>query len=146
MDGLWVPVADDPRGGFPVGESQLSERFSHSSGPGGQGVNTSSSRVELSLDLVSCPEIPDHLRPRLLAALAHRLVDGVLTVSTSQYREQLSNRRAARRRMSEILSRAAKPAKSRRRTRPTRGSVRRRGEAKRRRSQLKATRRAPRDW
>lgn len=146
MDGLWVPVADDPRGGFPVRESQLFERFSHSSGPGGQGVNTSSSRVELSLDVAGCPDIPEPLRPRLLAAMEHRLVDGVLTVSASQYREQLSNRRAARQRMSELLGRAAKPSRARRRTRPTRGSVRRRGEAKRRRSQLKATRRAPRDW
>lgn len=146
MDGLWVPVADDPRGGFPVRESQLSERFSHGSGPGGQGVNTSSSRVELSLDVAGCPDIPESLRPRLLAAMEHRLVDGVLTVSASQYREQLSNRRAARQRMSELLGRAAKPSRARRRTRPTRGSVRRRGEAKRRRSQLKATRRAPRDW
>lgn len=146
MDGLWVPVAEDPRGGFPVGESQLSERFSHSSGPGGQGVNTSSSRVELSLDLATCADIPEQLRPRLLAALEHRLADGVLTVTASQYREQLSNRRAARQRMSELLGRAARTGKARRRTRPTRGSVRRRGEAKRRRSQLKATRRPPRDW
>ncbi|WP_257477370.1 alternative ribosome rescue aminoacyl-tRNA hydrolase ArfB [Acidipropionibacterium jensenii] len=146
MDGVWVPLRDDPRGGFQIPESRLSERFSHSSGPGGQGVNTSSSRVELSLNLTCCPEIPENLRARIMTGLEHRLVDGVLTVAASQYREQLANRRAARARISELLSRAARPSRTRRRTRPTRGSVRRRGEAKARRSKLKASRRPPTDW
>jgi len=146
MDGLWVQVREDPRGGFPIPESRLTERFSHSSGPGGQGVNTSSSRVELSLDVARCPEIPESLRARILTGLEQRLVAGVLTVAASQYREQLANRRAARARMSELLTRAARSSRTRRRTRPTRGSVRRRGEAKARRSKLKASRRPPTDW
>lgn len=146
MDGLFVATGDGPDGGFEVGESQLRERFSHSSGPGGQGVNTSSSRVELSLDVASCPDIPQHYRARLLAALTRRLVDGVLTVSASEFREQLANRRAARERMAALLARAARPVRTRRRTRPTRASRRRRLEAKSRRSELKRNRRAPRDW
>lgn len=144
MDGLQVTT--DPGGGFEISGTHLHERFSHSSGPGGQGVNTSSSRVELSLDVAGCPDIPDQLRPRLLAGLDHRLVDGVLTVAASQYREQLANRRAARQRMAALLSGAARPVRTRRRTRPTRGSTRRRLEAKKRRSRTKADRRPPTDW
>lgn len=146
MDGLFVVTGDGSDGGFEVGESRLGERFSHSSGPGGQGVNTSSSRVELSLDVASCPDIPQRYRARLVAGLANRLVDGVLTVSASEFREQLANRRAARQRMSALLARAARPVRPRRRTRPTRGSRRRRLEAKARRSELKRNRRPPRDW
>src|SRR5881394_671379 len=67
---------------IPAGE--LSERFSRSSGPGGQSVNTADSRVELSFDLARSPSVPPHLRHRAMARLASRLVDGVLTVSASE--------------------------------------------------------------
>jgi ribosome-associated protein len=145
MEGLQVTTGE-PGGDFQIGDAHLHERFSHSSGPGGQGVNTSSSRVELSLDVAGCPDIPEHLRPRILAVLERRLVDGVLTVAASQHREQLANRRAARQRMAALLSGAARPVRTRRRTRPTRGSTRRRLEAKKRRSRTKADRRPPTDW
>src|SRR5690606_39862098 len=65
---------------FVIAEGELSERFTRASGPGGQGVNTTSSRVELSFDVARSPSVPDSLRPRLLARLDRRLVDGVLTV------------------------------------------------------------------
>lgn len=117
---------------------ELTERFSRSSGPGGQGVNTTDSRVELSFDLTRSRSAPDHLRVRMTARLAHRLVDGVLTVTASQYRHQRANRKAARERLAQLLREAAAPPPPPRRpTRPTRGSQERRLAAKKRRSEVK---------
>ena len=124
---------------IPAGE--LSERFSRSSGPGGQGVNTADSRVELSFDLARSPSVPDHLRDRMAARLRNRLVGGVLTVVASEYRAQRANRRAARERLARLLREAAAPPPPRRRpTRPTRGSQERRLAEKRRRGETKRTR------
>lgn len=118
--------------------SELTERFSRSSGPGGQGVNTTDSRVELSYDVLRAPSVPDHLRSRLLARLSGRLVDGVLTVVASEHRSQLDNRRAARERLAQQLREAAAPPPpARRPTRPTRGSKERRLDAKKRRGETK---------
>lgn len=121
--------------------AELSERFSRSSGPGGQGVNTADSRVELSFALATSASLPDPLRERMLQRLSHRLVDGVLTVTASEHRAQLLNRRAARDRLVELLRRAAAPpARTRRRTRPPRGSQERRLAQKKRRSDTKRAR------
>src|SRR5688500_3347354 len=81
-----------------VPEAELSWRFSRSSGPGGQSVNTSDSRAELSFDVARSPSLPDHLRTRALDRLSGRLVDGVLTVAASDQRSQLQNRESAERR------------------------------------------------
>lgn len=133
-------MADDlpVRPGFVIPDSQLSERFSRSSGPGGQGVNTADSRVELSFDVRRSGAVPEHLRARLLHRLEGRLVDGVVTIAASEYRNQLANRRAARERMAELLAAAsAAPPRKRRPTRPTRGSQERRIDAKKRRGVTK---------
>jgi ribosome-associated protein len=123
--------------------AELSERFSRSSGPGGQGVNTADSRVELSFDLANTTAFPPHLRARALERLAGRLVDGVLTVAASEHRNQLANRRAARVRMAALLNAALRPpAPKRRPTKPSRRSVERRLAAKRRRGDTKRGRRA----
>jgi len=123
--------------------SELAERFSRSSGPGGQGVNTADSRVELSYD-VAASSLPAATRARVLEALAGRLVDGVLTVAASEHRTQLANRRAARERLAALVRSAAGPPPPKRRpTKPTRGSQRRRLEAKKQRSQTKRLRRGP---
>ena len=125
-----------------VPEAELSWRFSRSSGPGGQGVNTTDSRAELSFDVARSPSLDEHLRARALGRLAGRLVDGVVTVAASEHRSQLQNREAAERRLAQLLREAvAPPAPGRRATRPTRGSKERRLEGKRQRSQLKQTRR-----
>ena len=124
-----------------VPEAELSWRFSRSSGPGGQGVNTTDSRAELSFDLARAPSVPGHLRERAVGRLTGRLVDGVLTVAASEHRSQLQNREAAEQRLSQLLREAvATPPKARRATRPTRGSKERRLEGKRQRSQLKRDR------
>jgi ribosome-associated protein len=129
---------------IPAGE--LRERFSRSSGPGGQSVNTADSRVELSFDVARSAAVPATLRARMLTRLAARLVDGVLTVTASEHRAQLANRRAARDRMATLLRRAAAPPpRPRRATRPTLASQRRRLEAKRRRGEIKRSRRAGND-
>ena len=118
--------------------SELSERFSRSSGPGGQGVNTTDSRVELSFDLARSPSVPDHLRDRMLQRLESRLVDGVVTVAASEFRTQLANRQAARERLARLLREAAAPPPRKRRpTRPTRGSQESRLAQKKRRSHTK---------
>jgi ribosome-associated protein len=129
--------------GAVIPADELSWRFSRSSGPGGQSVNTSDSRVELSYDLASSTALGPVLKQRALRALAGRLADGVLTVSASEFRSQLRNREAAADRMAAVLTAAtAPPPKPRRPTKPTRGSKERRLAAKQRRSQIKRLRRS----
>jgi ribosome-associated protein len=123
---------------------ELHWRFSRASGPGGQGVNTTDSRVELSFDLARSPSVPEPLRERALRRLGGRLVDGVLTVVAAEYRSQLRNREAARERLVTTLREAMSPdPPNRRPTRPTGGSVRRRLDAKARRGALKRLRGRP---
>lgn len=125
---------------------ELRWRFSRSSGPGGQGVNTADSRVELSFDVARTTALPEPLRERALSRLAGRLVDGVLTVSAQEHRAQLANRRAAEQRLVDALDEAmAPPPRARRGTRPSRGSVRRRLDQKKQRSRVKQLRRRPAD-
>ena len=121
-----------------VKDSELRERFSRSSGPGGQGVNTADSRVELSYDVANAAGLGPTIRARLLDRLATRLVDGVLTIAASEHRTQLANRKAARERLVEILHEAAAPPPRKRRpTKPTRGSKERRLAEKKRRGETK---------
>jgi ribosome-associated protein len=123
---------------FVVAGSELSERFSRSSGPGGQGVNTTDSRVELSFDVQRSASVPDHLRDRIARRLRARLVGGVVTVTASEFRSQLANRQAARERLAQLLREAAAPPAPRRRpTRPTLGSKERRLTEKKRRGETK---------
>ncbi len=127
---------------MPAGE--LLERFSHASGPGGQGVNTADSRVQLSLDLATTIALSDVQRARALRALATRLAGTVLTIEAAENRSQLRNRAAARERLAALLREAVVPPVARRATRPTRGSVRRRLQSKSARSQIKQNRARPR--
>jgi ribosome-associated protein len=122
--------------------AELRERFSRSSGPGGQSVNTTDSRVELSWDLLRSPSVPDDVRDRMAERLGGRLVDGVLTVVASEQRSQLQNRMAARDRLADLLrTAAAPPPRARRPTRPSRGARERRLADKRRRADVKRRRR-----
>ena len=125
-------------GSLTIPDGELSERFSRSSGPGGQGVNTADSRVELSFDLAGSPSVPAYLQERMLSRLGPRLVDGVLTIAASEHRNQLANRRAARERMASVLrDAAAPPPPPRRPTKPSRGSKERRIADKKRRGEIK---------
>lgn len=138
---LAVPPARGLPAGLLIPAGELIERFSRSSGPGGQGVNTSDSRVELSFDLANSGALTEQQRSRATAALASRLVGGVLTVVASEHRAQLLNRQAARARLTRYLTEALEPpAPPRRATKPSRGARQRRLDVKKQRSQLKAGR------
>ena len=129
-----------------IPESELSWRFSRSSGPGGQGVNTADSRVELVWDVAGSAVLTPLQRERLLERLSSRVVDGVLTVAASDHRAQLQNRNAARARLAAVVAEALRPPPpSRRPTRPSRGAKERRLEAKKRRTDVKQLRRPPHD-
>ena len=118
--------------------------FSRSSGPGGQGVNTADSRVELSVHLPSISGWPAPILATVLERLSDRLVDGTVTVSASEHRQQIRNREAARLRMVGLLRAAsAPPGPARRPTRPSAGARRRRLESKRHRSEIKRGRGRP---
>jgi len=124
-----------------IPDSELRERFSRSSGPGGQSVNTADSRVELTFDVAGSAALPDWARTRAMERLSGRLAGGVLTVTASEQRSQLANRQAARARLAALLREAiAPPARPRVPTRPSRGAVERRLAAKRGRSQIKRSR------
>ncbi len=140
-----VDVADylRVRGSVTIPRDEFSWRFSRSSGPGGQSVNTADSRVELSWDVARSRALSPTLRERALRRLAHRLVDGVLTVSASEHRAQLQNRRAAETRLAALLDEALAPPPPRRKpTRPSRAAVQARIDAKRRRGEVKRRRRS----
>jgi len=125
-----------------IPDGELHERFSRSSGPGGQSVNTTDSRVELSFDVANSPSLPDWAKARVLQRLAGRLSNGVLTLTASEQRSQLANRQAARARLAALLRDAvAPPQRPRIPTRPSRAGNERRVAAKRSRSATKRTRR-----
>ena len=129
-----------------IPERELRWRFSRSSGPGGQGVNTADSRVELSLDIAHTSALGPVQRARALDRLHGRLVDGVLTVRASAQRSQLQNREAARERMAAIVAKAiAPPPPKRRPTKPGKAATERRLADKRRRARTKRMRRADDD-
>jgi ribosome-associated protein len=124
--------------------SELGWRFSRSSGPGGQHVNTSDSRAELLWDVARSAALSDSQRTMLLTRLGPRLVSGVITVTASERRSQLRNREIALAKLAEQVAGALAPEPAARRaTRPTRGSVRRRLAAKEHRSATKRQRQRP---
>lgn len=134
------------RGTIAIPRGELRWRFSRSSGPGGQGVNTADSRVELVWDLAGSAALPPALKNRAIERLSGRLVDGVLSVVVSEERAQLRNRAIAEARLAKLVADAIAPPPARRHaTRPTKGSVERRLASKRRTSQIKQARRRPVD-
>ncbi len=136
-------MADDirVRGSIVIPQSELTWRFSRSSGPGGQSVNTTDSRVQLVFDLGATPSLPEHLRERALERLGPRLVDGCLVIAASEQRSQFQNRRAAERRLAEQLSEAiAPPPRKRRPTKPSKAATERRIKAKKSRGMTKRLR------
>jgi ribosome-associated protein len=137
-------VADDLRvnSWLVIPAAELRERFSRSSGPGGQSVNTTDSRVELSFDIRRSLALPERERARALNRLAARLTEGVVTVAAETERSQLMNREAARGRLAALLREAiAPPPPPRVPTKPSQGARARRLADKRRRAQTKRDRR-----
>ncbi|MEV6148809.1 alternative ribosome rescue aminoacyl-tRNA hydrolase ArfB [Nonomuraea sp. NPDC052129] len=123
-----------------IPDAELVWRFSRSSGPGGQGVNTTDSRVELVFDVSATTALPPELKARAL----DRLGSPTITIAASEYRSQLRNREAAEQRLAQRIREAiAPPPKRRRATKPSRGSVERRIASKKLRSDVKRLRRSP---
>ncbi|UJP11580.1 aminoacyl-tRNA hydrolase [Microbacterium sp. KUDC0406] len=143
MEDLHVlPGPGAPRG-LVIPSGELTELFSRSSGPGGQGVNTTDSRVQLVFDVATTTALTAAQRERVMKRLGGRLAGTILTISAAEHRSQRQNRLAARERLAELLRTAVRPVAERRPTRPTKGSQRRRLEDKHRRSETKAARRRP---
>ena len=119
MDDLRIPAGPGCLRGLVVPAGELVERFSHASGPGGQGVNTADSRVQLSLDLGSTSALGEKQRERALRELGERLTGSILTVTASENRSQRRNRAAARERLAEVLRAAFIPPVPRPSSRPS---------------------------
>ena len=126
-----------------IPSSDLRWRFTRSPGPGGQGVNTTDSRVELLVDLANCTCLGPFRRARLLDHFQNRLVEGCLRVVVAEERSQWQNRQKALHRLAELLREGLQPpSRSRKATRPGRGAVKRRLETKKKRGDLKRQRRS----
>ena len=137
MTGLYI------RGIF-IPETELSERFIHASGPGGQNVNKVASAVQLSFDVRRSPSLPEPARAALLKLGGARLSkDGVLTLTARKFREQERNRADARARLAELIRQATTPPKPRRPTRVPKSSKKLRLQSKKRRAVLKRDRTRP---
>lgn len=124
--------------------SELEMRASRSGGPGGQGVNTTSSAVEIRWDLANSEAVTDRERERVMRQLGTRVTkEGVLIVQASDERSQHRNRELARERLAQMVATAIRPPKYRKKTKPSRSQKRKRLEAKRRRSEVKQLRKDP---
>jgi len=129
------------RGSIVIPQSELSWRFSRSSGPGGQSVNTTDSKAQLVFDLAGSGFLSAHLKSRAIERLEGQLVDGCVVITASEHRSQLQNRKAAERRLAETLREAiAPPPRKRRPTKPSKAAVDRRIKAKKSRGQTKRLR------
>ena len=124
-----------------IDESEISETFVRSSGPGGQNVNKLSTAVQLRFDARRSPSLPNDVSIRLQRLAGNRLTkDGVLVITAQRYRTQERNRDDALARLIDLIARAAVPPTPRRPTRPTKASKARRLEGKRQRSGIKQLR------
>lgn len=128
-------------GGHVISDAELTWRFSRSSGPGGQNVNTTDTRVQLAFDLAGSDAFPDALKQRMLARVGPQIV-----VTASEHRSQLRNRRAAEDRLAAVLEEAMRPPPAHRvPTKPSKGAKQRRIREKKRRGEIKRLRGRPED-
>jgi len=124
-----------------IDEDELEFTFIRSTGPGGQNVNKVSSAVQLRFNVGESQSLPAEVKQRLVRLAGRRMSSGgVLIIEGRQFRTQERNRQAAQSRLVHLIQLAAKPPKPRRKTRPSRASIYRRLEEKRKRSEIKRLR------
>ena len=143
-------MTDDGRlevdGSLSLPRAELTYRTTRSGGPGGQHVNTSSTRVELAWDVAGSPSLSEEQRTRIREKLANRISgEGVLLLAASEHRSQHQNREAVTERFVELVRQALVVPKARKKTRPSRAAREARLHAKRRRSELTRSRRSLED-
>lgn len=127
-----------------IPEAEIDLSFARAGGPGGQHVNTSSTKVELRFDVAASPSLTDEQRARLLERLSSRLTnDGVLVLHSSEHRSQTRNREAVLKRFADLLHDALRTRTLRRPTRPSRGAKEQRLDDKKHRAETKRLRQPP---
>lgn len=129
-----------------IDENEIEEQFIRASGPGGQHVNKAATAVQLRFDVANSPSLPDDVRERLIELAGNQVTeDGVLIIDARRFRSQHRNREDAMERLVELIRRAAKKPKIRRKTKLPRAARERRLKDKRHRSEIKRLRRPPRE-
>ncbi len=120
---------------------EITYDFIRASGPGGQKVNKTSSAVQLRFDVGASPSLPNEVRQRLIRLAGRRLTTNqILVIEAKRFRSQDDNRRDAAERLIKLIRKAVRAPVRRRKTKPSKASVERRLEQKRKRSQIKRQR------